>query len=301
MLFHSAHARSVMEGGHFMMRRRSLAAAAALAGALLAMTVGAEAFDDAKYPNLKGQWRRTEPGDPTRFDPSKPAGLGQEAPLTPEYQAIFEANLADLATGGPGLDPSYTCLPPGMPRIMNVYSPMEIVVTPETTYILIDHIYDNRRIFTDGRDWPAEIDPSYQGYSIGRWIDEDGDGKYDVLEVETRGFKGPRALETTGLPLHRDNKTIVHERIYFDKADPTILHDQITVIDNAFTRPWTVIKNYRRTDGARPVWRENICVEANSHVEIAGESYFLSAEGHLMPTKKDQPPPNLMYFKTTKK
>src|SRR6266568_2258588 len=64
------------------------------------------------------------------------AGLGQQAPLTPEYQARFEAGLKDLAAGGPGLDPSVTCLPPGMPRIMNVYSPMEIVVTPDTTYVL---------------------------------------------------------------------------------------------------------------------------------------------------------------------
>jgi hypothetical protein len=94
---------------------------------------GAQAFDEAKYPDLKGQWRRVEPGDPTRFDPSKPAGVGQQAPLTAEYQALFEAGIKDLAAGGPGLDPSYTCIPPGMPRAMNVYTPMEIVVTPATT------------------------------------------------------------------------------------------------------------------------------------------------------------------------
>jgi hypothetical protein len=272
-----------------------------LMAALCGIIPGAAAHDETKYPDLRGQWRRTEPGNPTRFDPSKPAGLGQQAPLTAEYQAIFEAGLADLAAGGPGLDESYACIPPGMPRIMNVYSPMEIVVTPETTYILIDHIYDNRRIFTDGRDWPDEIEPSYQGYSIGKWIDEDGDGKYDVLEIETRGFKGPRALETTGLPLHRDNKTIVKERVYFDKADPGILHDEITVIDNAFTRPWTVIKNYRRVGGARPVWRENVCVENNQHVRIGTDNYFISADGHLMPTRKDQAPPNLKYFNHPKK
>jgi len=96
-------------------------------------------------------------------------------------------------------------MPPGMPRIMNVYSPMEIVVTPDTTYVLIDHIYDNRRIYTDGREWPAEIEPSYQGYSIGQWIDEDGDGKYDVL-VSRRAASRTRALETTGLPLHDDTR-----------------------------------------------------------------------------------------------
>ncbi len=39
------------------------------------------------------------------------------------------------------------------------------------------------------------------------------------------------------------------------------------------------------------------CSENNNHVEIAGEGYFLSADGLLMPTRKDQPPPDLRYFK----
>ena len=64
----------------------------------------------------------------------------------------------------------------------------------ETTYISAGT--DLRRIFTDRRPWPADAEPTYQGYSIGRWIDEDGDGVYDVLEVETRGpFKGRRAYD----------------------------------------------------------------------------------------------------------
>jgi len=265
--------------------------------ALIVATCGAQAFDESIYPDLKGQWRRVEPGDPTRFDPSKPAGRGQQAPLTREYQALFEAGIKDLEAGGAGLDPSYTCLPPGMPRAMNVYTPMEIVVTPDTTFVLIDHIHDNRRIFTDGRDWPADVEPSYAGYSIGRWIDSAGRGRYDSLQVETRFFKGPRALETTGLPLHRDNQTIVRERIYLDSANPPLLHDEITTFDHAFTHPWTVLKNYRRSADAQPVWQENICAEGNQHVEIAKQPYFLSADGHLMPTKKGQAPPDLRYFK----
>jgi hypothetical protein len=65
-----------------------------------------------------------------------------------------------------------------VPRAMVAYEAMEIVVTPETTYVLIDHIHDSRRIFTDGCDWSAEIEPSFAGYSIGYWIDQDGDGHY---------------------------------------------------------------------------------------------------------------------------
>jgi hypothetical protein len=57
-----------------------------------ALASGALAFDQTKYPDLRGQWRRAETGT-FRFDPSKPWGPGQEAPLTPEYQSIFEANL----------------------------------------------------------------------------------------------------------------------------------------------------------------------------------------------------------------
>ena len=58
------------------------------------------------------------------------------------------------------------------------------------------------------------------GYSIGQWIDEDGDGKYDVIEVETRHFKGPRALDPAGTPTHVDNEFVVKERLFFSKTDP---------------------------------------------------------------------------------
>jgi hypothetical protein len=106
-----------------------------LALALLCALAGAQAFDQSQYPDLMGQWRRFEVG-PVKFDPSKPR-LAQGAPLTPEYQAIFEANLRDQDAGGEGIDPTYTCLAPGMPRQMNACEPMEIVVTPDTTHILM--------------------------------------------------------------------------------------------------------------------------------------------------------------------
>ncbi len=289
------------------MRLRHLTCATALAAALLT-TIGAQAFDESKYPDLKGQWRRVAVPSGfyrgVQYDPHKSAGPGQQAPLTPEYQAIFEANLADQALGGQAGDPTYKCVPPGMPRIMAPYGEMEIVVMPETVYILIDHIHDNRRIHTDGRDFPAHMAdvPQFSGYSIGQWVDDDGDGRYDTLIVETRGIKGPRTFEMTGIPLHEDNQTIVRERIYLDKADPNLLHNEITTIDNALTRPWTVIKDYRRTPTKAPIWwYETVCSENNGHVAIGNENYFLSGDGLLMPAKKGQPPPDLRYFNQSRK
>src|SRR5258708_13490981 len=177
-----------------------------------------------------------------------------------------------------------------MPRIMHAYSPVEIVVTADTTHILIEHIHDSRRIHTDGRGWPEDMDanPMFAGYSIGKWIDEDGDGRYDVLVVETRGLKNPRTYDASGIPFHEDGRTIIKEKIYLDKADPSLLHDEITTIDNALTRPWTVVKNYRRVVTNKPIWwREDICAENNVHVVVGKEDYFLSADGFLMPIKKD--------------
>jgi hypothetical protein len=271
---------------------RNWSGSLALATALCIAIGSAQAFDETKYSDLKGQWQRV--GAPRWADPSK-------APLTAEYRAIFEANLRDQATGGQGTDPTFTCLPPGMPRVMNVYEPMEVVVTPHTTHLLMQHIHDSRRIFTDGRDWPRDAEPTFAGYSIGTWIDDDGDGRYDALVVETRNMKGPRSYDSTGLPLHQDNRTVIKERISLDKSEPNTLYDEITVADNALTQPWTITKKYLREAKKDPLWRETVCAEGNRHVVIGKENYFLSADGDLMPAKKDQAPPDLRYFNKAQK
>jgi hypothetical protein len=234
-----------------------------------------------------------------QWDITKPVGRGQQAPLTPEYQAIFEAGLADQEAGGQGNDPTGICIPDGMPRAMNVIFPMEIVIQPKVIHIMIEYLSMLRRIYTDGRDFPKSFEPSYMGYSIGRWIDEDGDGRYDVLEVETRQLKGPRTFDPSGVPLHKDNQTIVKERFYLDKANPDILHDDVTTIDHALTRPWTVDKWYQRE--RNPVWVEAICSEQNDHLKLGGEDYMVSADGFIMPAKKGQAPPDLKFFNLPRK
>ena len=184
------------------------------------VTTAANAHDPSKYPDWSGQWLRLGTGQGASWDPDKPAGLGQKAPLTAEYQAVFEANLRDQANGGQGSDPGYRCIPSGMPRIMLAVQPMEIVITDSTTYITVELFNTLRRIYTDGRAWPKEVEPTYAGYSIGQWVDEDKDGKYDTLTVETRFIKGPRVFDSGGTPLHADNQTIVKERIFSDRAIP---------------------------------------------------------------------------------
>jgi hypothetical protein len=251
-------------------------------------------YDMSKYPDWSGQWMKPRDLGNGLWDPTKPRAKGQQAPLTPEYQAIYESRLAEHDAGGLGDDPTAQCIPHGMPRMMVGVYPMELVVTPKTTYMLSDY-NEPRRIFTDGRDWPGQVEPTFNGYSIGKWIDEDHNGRLNLLEVESRGFKGPRTYEGSGIPLHTDGQSIIKERFYLDKADQNLLHIDVTTIDHALTRPWAVSRPYRRE--ADPIWMFVDCSEDNRHVWVGRDSYFVSADGYLMPTKKDQAPPDLRYFK----
>ena len=111
------------------MRRQQLVGVFGLAlGIGLAGAVSharSQIIDMGKYPDIAGGWGRSEV--------FKWAPRGEKPPLTPEYEAIYKANVADQAAGGHGTDIMYRCFPPGMPRQMIVYSPMEIVITPSTT------------------------------------------------------------------------------------------------------------------------------------------------------------------------
>jgi hypothetical protein len=156
-----------------------------------------------------------------------------------------------------------------------------------------------RRIYTDGREFPAEIEPSFLGYSIGHWADTDGDGRFDTLVVETRGIKPRHVYDSAGAPFHKDGQAVIKERIFLDKADPNVLHDELTISDNALTRPYTVTRSHKRSPKP-PVWTEVVCSEDQHQVKIGSERYYLNADGELMPTRKHQPPPDLKHFDAAK-
>jgi hypothetical protein len=268
-----------------------LIGAAVLAAALCVQVAAAAAEDAKKYPDWDGLWKRGSPVGV--WDPTKPGGLAQQPPLTAEYQKVFESNLAK-GKAGVVFDIKGTCGPVGMPRLMVLYEPMEIIVKPNMTHMLFESMSPIRRIYTDGRDWPKEPDAQFVGYSIGKWLDTDNDGTYDTLEVETRYMRGPRLFESTGIPLHADNETVVTEKLYLDKNDRDILRDEITTYDHALTKPWTVSRFYRRAHS--PNYQEYPCTEDNRWIAIGGELYLADGEGYLMPIQKNQPPPDPKYL-----
>jgi len=163
------------------------------------------------------------------------AAQGQP-PLTPEYQAIYEANLKDQAEGGQGTDPTFICIPDGMPRAMNVIFPMEIVIQPKTTHMMIEYRSMLRRVFTTdaiARGCRAVLHGLFD-----RPMERPGRGRplRSARDRDPQPERSP-SFDASGIPLHADNRTIVKERLYLDKADPNLMLNEVTTIDNALDRP----------------------------------------------------------------
>lgn len=170
------------------------------------------------------------------WTPGVPPGRGQKPPLTPAYQKIWDEHIANADAGKPTGDPTANCAPPGMPRIMTMTYPMEITMAPDRVLIFAEWLEQVRRIFMDGRPLSEEPDPTYYGESVGHW-------EGDVLVSTSYGFRADTNMESSGLP--KSDKAIAYERIWL--ADDDTLRNEFTIVDpEAFAKPWTVTKTYKR-------------------------------------------------------
>jgi len=131
------------------------------------------------------------------------------------------------------VDPHARCLPPNFPRAWALPQYKKIVQTPELLLILHEFNASYRQIFTDGRPLPVDPQPSWNGYSSGRWVG-------DTLVVETAGFRDDLWLDITGNPLTEAARVI--ERIR--RINYGTLEVWVTVNDpKAYTKAWTVQLN----------------------------------------------------------
>ncbi len=169
-------------------------------------------------------------------------------PYRPDYEARY-LSVLKKTEAGISTDPTAACVPPGVPRIMGTPYPLEFIVQPDRVTMLFEAFGQTRRIYTDGRGHPADLDPSYNGDSIGHW-------EGDALLVETVGLREDTVFDVTGAA-HSDSMHVV-ERIR--RVSKTVMEDKILIEDpKALTRPWTVV----RTFDLQPQWRiaEYVCDE----------------------------------------
>jgi hypothetical protein len=153
-------------------------------------------------------------------------------PWMPWSAAIYDYHSANESK----YDPEGYCLPPGGPRMMATPYQMEIIQLPEHKRILMvfegaTHIW--REIYMDGRKFPEgdALNPTYLGYSIGRWENP------DTLVVENKGFNENSWLDYFGHP-HTDMMSVTER---WTRPSKQTLRYSATVTDpGAYTRPFTI-------------------------------------------------------------
>ena len=149
-------------------------------------------------------------------------------------------------------DPILNCLPPGVPRIMLIPFPMQVIQTPTELILLFEYDHYVRHIYLDRREHPKELDLTWMGDSIGWW-------DANTLVVDTAGLNDKTWLDQVGHP-HSDALHVV-ERLR--RIDRETLQDDLTIDDpKAYQKPWTG----RQTFKLRPTWHllEYVCTNDRS-------------------------------------
>ncbi len=213
-------------------------------------------------PNLSAPAPRLADGKPDLFGPwsSKDntflrdiaAGMKPEdVPFQPWAKALFDERKDGSHSRE---DPDANCLPQGVPKVGAVAYPWTMVRTPRSFVIVYEVFNLWRQVFMDGRELVADPQPTWQGYSTGRW-------EGDTLVIETKGFNGKAWLDQLGRPT-TDALRVVER---FTRKDVGRMQIAITIDDpKAYTRPWNVTQEvYLMPDVDM---QEFICNENNRDV-----------------------------------
>jgi hypothetical protein len=238
---------------------------------ILAQTAGQSKAKEAKTavhaPDLTGVWANITESSAT-FNPK------EDPSFQPWAEAKWKANKDDdpgqakIVNGRVDLDPTVaSCFPTGMPRLMTEVFPFEILQVRDRVIILFERDYAVSHIWTDGRKLPEDPDPSYMGYSVGKW-----DG--DTLVVDTTGLKDITWLDRQGHP-HSD---ALHVTGRMRRISPDKLQIDWTFDDpKAFTKPWTGRTIYRH----HPDWVLEEFISCEDRLLHGGKSLEQKAvEGH---------------------
>jgi hypothetical protein len=181
--------------------------------------------------DLSGVWMQYPDGDIPGIPGMNAVDDKTRPPLTPWGKKKFDAArplVGPRAVPGEENNPALRCDPDGPPKLLNLPNPFEIVQIPGRVLMFFElgHIW--REIWTDGRPLPKDPDPSYLGYSVGKW-------EGDTFIVDTIGFNDKLWDDSYGNP--RSDATHLTER--YRRLNEDTLEMQIIIDDpKAYTKPW---------------------------------------------------------------
>jgi len=225
-------------------------------GGMLGQTAAPQRAANAPAPDISGVWRRSRrPPDKARqYTLGEILGsIGEIPPMTPWAMAKFKANKPNGGTNGVSWaetnDPQAQCFPPGVPRIYSTRlgAPFEIMQVPGKVVMIFEYDHFVREIYTDGRQHPQDLNPTWMGDAIGKW-------EGNTLVVDTVGFNDKTWLDAAGHP-HSEALHLV-ERIRRPSHDA--ITNDITFDDpKAYTKPWVAHEVFE----LKPGWdlEEYVC------------------------------------------
>ena len=171
-------------------------------------------------PDLSGVWRIHK-----SYLLNAVSDLGPED-IQPWAAAIYKQSADNYRNNSDGIN----CLPPGPRTSLSAGSPVKIVQTPKLVIFLYEYQTLFRQVFTDGRGLPEDANPTWMGYSVGRWEGE-------TLVVTTSGFNDKTTLDLGGHP-HSESLRMIER---FHRRDAGHIDMQVTIEDpKAYNKSWTL-------------------------------------------------------------
>jgi hypothetical protein len=175
--------------------------------------------------DLSGVWMM-HPGGITKMIPEQ-----SHPPMTPWAQQRFDAAIPTMGPRdllGKENDPLLKCEPYGVPKILLIPQPFEIVQTPGRVFEFFEMFHIWRTIWTDGRPIPKDPDPTWMGTAVGKW-------EGDTFVVDTVGFNEKTWVEFFGYP-HSDQMQVTER---YKRVDAETMSIAVTIEDpKAYTKPW---------------------------------------------------------------
>jgi len=183
------------------------------------------------------------------------AADGVDVPFRPEAAALYKQRRETNSVGRP----TERCLPHSVPDAALVGYPFKIIQTPAQLVILFEPFIDYRQIFTDGRMLPNDPQPTWMGYSVGKW-------EGDTLVVDSTGFNDQTWLDDGGHP-HSDALHVIER---FRRIDFGHLELAITIDDSKmYTKHWTVTVPYNLVPDTELI--EYVCENEKDLVHMVGK------------------------------
>jgi hypothetical protein len=212
------------------------------AGAALA-ALPALALAQGAHPNLTGAWIITP------YTGALKPSDGKPIPFKPEAKATYEKHLAATKKGDMSWDPARQCLPEGLPRLMTINEPFEILQRDKAVFFVAQNRVPWKAFFN--QQLPTDPDPFYTGYSVARWQGQ-------TLVMDSSGFRDLTMLDDKGIP-HTEQMRLT-TRFNLGKGGQTLMATYTITDPGAFTRPWTATATFTKKPASFQM-PEEVCAE----------------------------------------